>query len=72
MECGIIGATEAGRMIEMARQELQAAIEELNAYQIEQITAYSHQSVDSWVTVIEDTLSLRPLDKTAKKNRSMS
>ena len=38
MECGIIGATEAGRMIEMARQELQAAIEELNAYQIEQIT----------------------------------
>ena len=127
MEYGIIGATEAGRMIEMTRQELQAAIEELDAYQIEQITtqivwylnlseelkntgptecpccgksdarfikkgiqagkqryqcrscgrkftydtkqitAYSHQSVDSWVTVIEDTLSRRPLDKTAKK-----
>lgn len=37
------------------------------AYDAKQFTAYSHQSIDSWVTVIEDTLSLRPLDETAKK-----
>ncbi len=36
-------------------------------YDTKQITAYSHQPVDSWVAVIEDTLSRRPLDKTAKK-----
>ena len=36
------------------------------AYDAKQITAHSHQSKDSWVTMIEDTLSLKPLDETAK------
>ncbi len=34
-------------------------------YDTNQITSYSHQPVDSWIAVIEDTLSLKPLDKTA-------
>ena len=37
------------------------------AYDAKQITAHSHQSIDAWITVIEDTLSLQPLDETAKK-----
>ena len=36
-------------------------------YDAKQITAHSHQSVNSWITAIEDTLSLRPLDETARK-----
>ena len=36
------------------------------AYDAGQITAHSHQPVDSWVTLIEDTLSFKSLDKTAK------
>ena len=36
-------------------------------YDTKQITAHSHQSIDAWVTVIEDTLSLRPQDETAGK-----
>lgn len=36
-------------------------------YDAEQITAHSHQSINAWITVIEDTLSLRPLDETAEK-----
>ena len=36
-------------------------------YDAKQITAHSHQSVDSWITAIEDTLSLQALDKTAGK-----
>lgn len=36
-------------------------------YDTEQITAHSHQSIDAWITVIEDTLSLKALDETAKK-----
>ena len=35
-------------------------------YDAKQITAHSHQSIDSWVTVIEDTLSFKSLDETAK------
>lgn len=37
------------------------------AYDTKQITSHSHQPVEAWVTVIEDTLSLTPLDKTAEK-----
>ena len=33
----------------------------------EQITAHSHQSIDAWIMVIEDTLSLKSLDETARK-----
>lgn len=36
-------------------------------FDVNQITAYSHQPVDSWITVIEDTLSLKSLDETARK-----
>ena len=36
-------------------------------YDAKQITANSHQTIDSWVTVIEDSLSLKPLDETAGK-----
>ena len=36
-------------------------------YDTKQITSHSHQPVESWVTMIEDTLSLTPLDKTAEK-----
>ncbi len=36
-------------------------------YDVNQLTSHSHQSVDAWVTVIEDTLSLIPLDETAAK-----
>ena len=37
-------------------------------YDTEQITAHSHQSIDAWITVIEDTLSVKALDETAKKS----
>lgn len=36
-------------------------------YDVNQLTSHSHQSVDAWVTVIEDTLSMVPLDETAEK-----
>lgn len=36
-------------------------------YDAKQITAHSHQSIDAWITVIEDTLSLKALDETAEK-----
>ena len=36
-------------------------------YDTMQITAHSHQPIDSWVTVIEDTLSLTSLDDTSEK-----
>ena len=36
-------------------------------YDTKQITSNSHQSSDSWITVIEDTLSLIPIDETASK-----
>ncbi len=36
-------------------------------YDAKQITAHSHQSIDAWITVMEDTLSLKSLDETAKK-----
>ncbi len=36
-------------------------------YDTKQITSNSHQSTDSWITVIEDTLSMTSLDETAEK-----
>lgn len=36
-------------------------------YDAKQISANSHQTVDSWVTVIEDSLSMKSLNETAKK-----
>ena len=36
-------------------------------YDINQITAHSHQPVDAWITVIEDTLAMKSLDETAGK-----
>ena len=36
-------------------------------YDTKQLTAHSHQPVDSWITMIEDTLSIASLDKTAEK-----
>ena len=36
-------------------------------YDTRQITSNSHQSADSWITVIEDTLSMTPIDETAEK-----
>ena len=36
-------------------------------YDTKQITSNAHQSADSWIKVIEDTLSLTPLDETAEK-----
>ena len=36
-------------------------------YDTKQLTAHSHQTVDSWITMIEDTLSITSLDKTAEK-----
>ena len=36
-------------------------------YDTNQITSRSHQSINSWVTVIEDTLSGKSLDETARK-----
>ena len=36
-------------------------------YDTKQITAHSHQPIDSWIIVIEDTLSMTPLDTTARK-----
>ena len=125
--CGKIRETEREGMIEMTLAELQAAMGELNPYQIDeitaqvvkylnlneelkdtrpavcpccgksdvqfikkgiqagkqryqckscgrkftydakQITAHSHQSIGAWITVIEDTLSLKSLDETARK-----
>ena len=36
-------------------------------YDTKQLTSNSHQSADSWITVIEDTLSMTSLDETAEK-----
>ena len=36
-------------------------------YDTRQITSNSHQSADSWITVIEDTLAMTPIDETAEK-----
>ena len=36
-------------------------------YDTKQLTAHSHQPIDSWITMIEDTLSLKPMDETAEK-----
>lgn len=36
-------------------------------YDTKQLTSHSHQTVDSWITMIEDTLSITSLDKTAEK-----
>lgn len=36
-------------------------------YDTKQVTSNSHQSADSWITVIEDTLSMTSLDETAEK-----
>ena len=36
-------------------------------YDTKQITSNSHQPVDSWITVIEDTLSMAPINETAGK-----
>ncbi len=38
-------------------------------YGTKQITSNSHQSADSWITVIKDTLSMTPMDETAEKKR---
>lgn len=36
-------------------------------YDTKQLTSNSQQSVDSWILVLEDTLSLEPIDTTAEK-----
>lgn len=36
-------------------------------YDSKQLTAHSHQPMEAWVVVLEDTLSLTSLDSTAKK-----
>ena len=36
-------------------------------YDSKQLTSHSHQSMESWVVVLEDTLSLASLDSTAEK-----
>ena len=69
-ECPCCGSSDA-RFIKRGKQAGKqryqcSACGSRFAYDAKQITAHSHQSIDSWVKLIEDTLSFKSLDETAK------
>ena len=66
--CGTVDARFIKKGLQAGKQRYQC--KECGSkftYDTKQLTAHSHQPIDSWITMIEDTLSLKPMDETAEK-----
>lgn len=66
--CGEVNAVFIRKGIQRGKQRFQCkSCGKKFTYDSKQLTSNSHQPVESWVVVLEDTLSLASLDSTAEK-----